>query len=124
MCPASLAQHAKAAHKLAVAQSVCQRTGFSFPVRLASPNLFSTFKPLTLTRVSLVRLKPLLHDNAGKATRRFLPNFSAIPQKLCLACLSKIYHAFWQRRQNQILKNQVDGSPTNATVRCAGAIHQ
>jgi hypothetical protein len=64
----------------------------------------------------------LLHDNAGKATRRFPPNFSTIPQKLCLACLSKIYHAFWQRQQNQILKNQVDGSPTNAGFTCAGAV--
>jgi hypothetical protein len=51
-----------------------------FQVRLVDPILFSTFKPLTLTRVNLACPKPLLHENTGKATWCFPANFSAVPQ--------------------------------------------
>jgi hypothetical protein len=53
---------------------------FRIQVRLALPTLFSTFKPLTLTRVNLACPKPLLHENTGKATWYFPANFSAVPQ--------------------------------------------
>jgi hypothetical protein len=95
---------AQAAPRLPLAQTLASGLTSLFEARLVSPNLFSTFKPLTLMPVNFSRLKPLLHENTGKAIRHFPPNFSAIPQNFCPACLSKIHHAFGQRRQAPNLK--------------------
>ncbi len=81
------------------------------PARLLSPNQFSTFKPLTLTTVSLSQPKPLLHENTGKAIWCFLANFFARFPKLCPACLSKIYHAFGKNTDQPTSKNYLDGKP-------------
>ena len=88
-CELSLAQRntsrtevTQAAPRLAVPKTFASELAFLVQVRLVDPILFSTFKSLTLTLVNLCRSKPLLHKNTGKATRRFPPNFSAIPQNL------------------------------------------
>ena len=109
---------------LPLPRTLANGLAFLFQVRLASPNLFSTFKPLTSKRVNLSRLKSLLHENTGKAIWRFLANFSAIFPNLCRACLSKIYHAFGKTPTNPLQKPPGWQARPNATVSCAGAVDQ
>jgi hypothetical protein len=70
----------QAAPRFLLAQDACQRTNFSCSGAVGlHQTCFQRSNRLTLTLVSLSRLKSVLHENSGKATRRFPSNFSAIP---------------------------------------------
>jgi hypothetical protein len=111
MCPASLAQHAKAAHKLAVAQNVCQRTDFSCSGAFGLTNFVFNVQTANFDAGKPCSAKIAASRERWKSNPAFPAQLLRHSPKLRPSCLSKIHHVFGQRRQNQTLRNQLDGSP-------------
>jgi hypothetical protein len=118
------ARPAQAASRFPLAQNACQRTDFSCSEAFGLTKLVFNVQTAHCKAGKPISAKIFASREYWKSNLAFLFQLPRHSPKLCPACLSKIHHVFGQRRQTQTLKNQVDGSPTNATISRAGASHQ
>jgi len=118
-----LAQHgarrakaAQATPRFRFAQNVCQRTGTSCAGALAVTKLVFNVQTANFKAGKPISAKIFASCEHRKSNPAFPAQLLRHSPKLCPAGLSKIHHAFGQRRQVPTLKNEVDGSPTNACL--------
>jgi hypothetical protein len=111
LCPASLAQHAKAAPRLAIAQNAHQRTDLSFSGAFDLPILVFNVQTANFKAGKPIPAKTYALRERQKSNPAFSAQRLHHSPKLRPSCLSKIHHAFGEDTAQPTSKNYLDGKP-------------
>ena len=125
MCPASLAQHAKAAHRLAAAQNACQRTDFSCSGAFAFTKPVFNVQTANFDDSKPVPTKTFASREHWKGNLVFSCQLLRQVPKTLPGLFEQNLPRFWQKHRPTHFK-KLPGwqARPNATVRCAGAVVQ